>query len=103
MSETQTEQATETVELTGALLQALLCMTGEDADQDANVRALLLVLHRVQFVPGNRWKTELTERDMRTVVHLLEAYTLVKTKLRIRFDNYLFHRSELYRKVKETA
>jgi hypothetical protein len=97
MTDTKTE--TETVELTNALFQCLLNMTGGDPELDMEPkRNLSRALHNVHWNMGGRWVVELTEEDIKTIHVLILGYTLndKSPAKRTRFHNYMCHQSKVY-------
>lgn len=94
-----TDTETETIELTNALLQCLLNMTGREVESDRGPRgSLARTLHGVKFMLGNRWKVEVTEENIKTIHVLMIDYTKEHRTpaVRTRFHNYLCHQSPTY-------
>lgn len=101
-TDTNTKASVEIVELSNKLFEALLNMTGGDVElQKPKTRSLVRQLHWAVFIPGNRWKVELTDEDMRTVRYVLKAYTLNRPQLKTRFHRYLLNNSEQYRRIEQ--
>lgn len=98
----ETQEPVEIVELSDKLLEALLNMTGGDVEcQQPRIRSLVRQLHKLVMLPGNRWKVELTDEDMRTMRYVLAVYTENRKSLRTRFHRYLMTNSEQYRRIEK--
>lgn len=93
---------TETVELTHAMLQGVLNMTSSPEHWTDRTRALVVAVHKAQWVGvGSRWRVPLTREEVRALHYVLRVYTLRRPSLRVRFDNWLCQRSDLYRETHE--
>lgn len=92
---------TETVELTSALLRAALNMTSSPDHYTEKTRRFVTALHKGDFTgsSANRWKVELDEEGMETLIYILGVYCLNRPQYATRFHNYLAKSSELYQKV----
>jgi hypothetical protein len=94
-----TKTETETVELTNALLQCLLRMTG-NADTEAK-RNLSRALHETCWNRLNRWVIEVDEEHIKTIRALIVEYTENHRTRAIwtRFHNYMCQQSDVYRRL----
>ncbi len=92
---------TETIELTNALLQVLLNMTGGDPDlQQPRIRSLTEALHGVPVTrPSSRWTIEVSDDDIRTIHYVLRVYHLNHPQQQTRFENHMCRQSLLYRQL----
>jgi ABC-type phosphate transport system auxiliary subunit len=102
MTDTEIAEGKEQVELTNALLQLLLNMTGGDPDlSQPPKRHLERALHEVRFLTGNRWLIEVTEGDVRTINYMIEVGTLNRrsSQVRTRFHTHMCKQSPTYNRL----
>lgn len=96
----ETPQETETIEVTHTIMHAVLKMTSDPDAYTEKTKRFVRVLHRAELSNSSHWRLVLTEEDMETMVVMLRGFCLNRPKhLTTRFHNYLYHTSELYRRV----
>lgn len=92
------------IDVTHAVFQALLHMTGGDPDLHTDKKkSLVRAVHAARLINSGRWVLPVTDEDIRSIYVHLEGYLLNRPHLRTRLMNVMIKQSPLFAEIVQAA